>query len=203
MPMPLSQEHVSGAELFANRYEMIRSLSDRKIKSIAEMGVAYGDFSEFMIRTLNPRLFAGYDIFVYHTIDDVWSSSPQERLQGLTHIEYYKNRMTETFGNDLKLLAYEGDAAENLLKYNRTFDLIYIDANHKLANVKEDTRAAIAKLSPGGLLGFNDYILYDHLGKERYGVVDVVNNLCVNEGWRITHFALQEQMFCDVILQKR
>ena len=79
-----------------------------------------------------------------------------------------------------------------------SYSLIYIDGDHAYEGVMRDTQVAIRKLRRDGLLIFNDYIVFDHLSGQRYGVVLVVNDLCVNHGWRITFFSLHHQMFCDV-----
>jgi hypothetical protein len=57
------------------------------------------------------------------------------------------------------------------------------------------------KLKRDGTLIFNDYIMMDHWHSTPYGVVPVVNDFCINRGWRIVYLALNPQMFCDIALQ--
>jgi hypothetical protein len=66
-----------------------------------------------------------------------------------------------------------------------------------------DAMASIRKLKKDGFLIFNDYIYFDHVAGYHYGIVQVVNDLCVNHGWKITHFAFHQQMFCDIVIQRQ
>lgn len=101
------------------------------------------------------------------------------------------------------MVVFEGDSATELgQRPDASYDIIYIDADHHYRSVLRDATAAIPKLKPDGLLIFNDYILYDHIAHIPYGIVQVVNDLCVNHGWRITHFAFHQHMFCDVAIRR-
>jgi len=203
MPYPLSQEHVKDAKLFSSRHEMIKSLAGSGINSIAELGVAYGNFSEFLIETLKPKIFGAYDLFMFDQEDlMLWGESSFTKLKGESHISFFTKRIKEKFKDNVNLLTYIGDSSENLKKYEDTYDLIYIDGNHTLEGVRRDSEASIKKLSPNGILIFNDYIMYDHKNKVDYGIVDVVNYLCVKKDWKIIGFALDREMFCDIMLQK-
>jgi hypothetical protein len=68
--------------------------------------------------------------------------------------------------------------------------------------VRADATAAAPKVKPEGLLIFNDYIVWSHHENFGYGVVQTVNELCVNEGWRMVAFCLHEDMYCDVALKR-
>jgi hypothetical protein len=69
--------------------------------------------------------------------------------------------------------------------------------------VKRDAEAAKATLKPDGLLVFDDYIFFDHHCKQFYGVVQVVHELCVNDGWEVVYIALQSEMFCKAVIRRR
>jgi hypothetical protein len=97
----------------------------------------------------------------------------------------------------------KGDSSTLLGEYaDRTFDLIYIDGAHDYAGVKRDADVAGKKIKENGYLLFNDYIHFDHITKQEYGVIPVVNDLCVNGGWIVVGFAFQSQMFCDICLRR-
>ena len=81
--------------------------------------------------------------------------------------------------------------------------MIYIDGDHTLEGVRRDAFAAIDKLNDDGILIFNDYIMCDYTQNIPYGVMHVVNDLCVNHGWKINGFTLLNHMFCDVSLERR
>jgi hypothetical protein len=59
----------------------------------------------------------------------------------------------------------------NLTKYpDKSFDLIYIDADHSYEGVTQDASVGNAKLVDNGIMAFNDYIQFDYLAGMRYGV---------------------------------
>jgi hypothetical protein len=166
----------------------------------AEIGVARGDFSEFLIEKLEPRLFVGFDIFLMHEYPEHWGTPSEILFNGKTQLEFYKERfssrgkqvVTEVGPGDVKLLEYPDEY----------FDLIYIDANHSYESVKRDARVASQKLKKNGILIFNDYVMFDHFANVPYGVVQAVNEMVVYDSWCVTGFALERQMFCDIAIQR-
>jgi len=202
-PKVLGSQHVDdNARLFANRYELIKSLEQFRGGRIAELGVLSGDFSRFLIDKLKPTRFDAYDTFQCHKVPFMWHYSTSDIFKGATQREYYAKR----FENEIKsgqLLIFQGDSSEELSKQqNHVYDLIYVDADHRLPGVRRDAAAAVTKLKTDGLLIFNDYIMWDYIGHGPFGVVQVVNDLCVTEGWKIVHFALEPGMYCDVAICK-
>jgi hypothetical protein len=53
-----------------------------------------------------------------------------------------------------------------------------------------------------GLLVFNDYTFWSHREFMSYGVVQAVNELALGDDWELRYFALEPEMYCDVVLQK-
>jgi hypothetical protein len=70
--------------------------------------------------------------------------------------------------------------------------------SQKSAGVMRDATVAMQKVKRNGYFIFNDYIMYDHYANVPYGVVQVVNEICVKENWTAVSLALQTQMFCDI-----
>jgi hypothetical protein len=85
---------------------------------------------------------------------------------------------------------------------DRSFDLVYVDADHSYAAVKSDAAFAAEMVSETGFLVFNDYTLVEPEYYTPHGVVPVVNDLVVNHGWIIVGYALEEYLFCDVALHR-
>lgn len=197
-PVPLGQEHVAGARLFANRNLMIASFAPRSDLRFAEIGVAYGDFSQVVLDLLAPAIFDAYDLFSFQEIPET-----AKRLGGKSHAVFYADRFRGEV-NSGRMRLFVGDSSRELQKVSDGFyDMIYIDGDHSYEGVKRDTDEALEKLRPDGILIFNDYTMYDHIAHSPYGIVHVVNDLCVAHGWHITHLALHNQMFCDVALQRQ
>ncbi len=196
----LTAAQVQGGMLCANRRDLVRALSLPQCGAVAELGVGLGDFSEFLLTTLAPRLFVGIDTFILHTLPAVWGRSTAEIFGGATHLAHYRARFA-ALGD--RVQAVRAQSHEGLAGFaDASFDLIYIDAGHTESEVQADTDVAVRKLSPGGTLMFNDYTMFNHLGGHPYGVVPVVNALVAGGGWRVAGFALHPQMFCDIALRR-
>lgn len=189
------------ARLYADRYDLISALRIPPGPHIAEIGVAHGDFSQFLIETLRPTVFAALDLFEMHKYATHWGVPQEVLLNGMPHEAFYRDRFKET---SCKMLILRGLSFETIptLPIN-DFDLVYIDAGHDYENVKRDANLAASKLKASGVLVFNDYIMYDHSLKESYGVVAAVNELLATDEWVVIGFALQKDMFCDIALRRR
>jgi hypothetical protein len=119
----------------------------------------------------------------------------------MTHLDYYKRRFADRGDH---VLTEVGPSNVNLEKYpDKSFDLIYIDGDHSYEGVKKDANVAKLKLADNGIMVFNDYIMFDHQNAVYYGVVHTVNELIVNEEWRVCGFALEKSMFCDIAIRKQ
>jgi len=194
----MTSAHVAGAKLFANRHDMIAALPIPPAPVVAEVGVALGEFSKYLVETLRPAQFHAFDLFQIHRDEMLWGRPTREVLGGQTHADFYRNAMSGT-----GILMHEGPSAETLKHLpDKYLDLAYIDAQHTYEGVLEDARECARAAKEGGILVFNDYILHDPFIHADYGVVPVVNQMVVNEGWRVIGFALQKHLFCDIALQR-
>lgn len=126
----LRPSDVENARLFATRSSMVEAFRPLlQGKRIAELGVAFGDFSEFLIKSLEPEQFFAFDTFTWHQGSVIsWRKPAKEVLGGLTHREFYGNRFSKFL---TPVVIEEGDGATNLGKYpDKYFDMIYVDADH-------------------------------------------------------------------------
>ena len=199
-PPALHQRHVIGARLYADRLSALESWP--RGGRIAEIGVAYGAFTAKVFANTAPSLFDAYDLFNLHERETLWGRPTPEIFDGKTQRKFYEDRFAEPLATG-RLRIFEGDGATEIAKRGpNAYDIIYIDANHSYLSVMKDATAAISVISPTGLLVFNDYVLYDRVGA-KYGVVAVVNQLCIDHGWRVLYLALNREMFCDIALVRQ
>ncbi len=196
----LNRCHIdSNAHLFATRNDLIEALGIEPGGVVTEIGVAVGDFSDFLLRSLQPRLFVAIDTFELRTIPAHWGQSTAS-FGEQTHLEYYRKRF-EHYGSRVRIdVARSHEALAGYL--DESFDLIYIDALHDYENVRQDANLAARKLKRSGVIVFNDYTMFDPLTNTPYGVVPAVNELVLEGGWRIVGFALQQHMFCDIAIRR-
>ena len=203
-PDPLEQKHVEGCRVFADRQLLIEDIGSRaRGGRIAEIGTEYGNFTAFLLQTLKPTTFHGYDLFDLHTKETYGHSRPRDVMGSRTHRAYFEDRFSEHISAGT-MKVFEGDSSTEMMKQPDGFyDLIYVDGDHTIEGASRDAGVARLKVNPGGVLVFNDYALWDgtHKGKIwPYGVVHCVNHLCHHHGWRMAGFALQRTMFCDLAL---
>jgi len=189
----LSREHVVGARLYADRNDLLSCLQIAEGGVVAEIGVAAGDFSEFILDQLKPRTFVAFDTFRLHEIPMLWGMRSAVLLEGKTQLEFFAQRFSR---HGSKVAIEEGLNHIMMARYpDRFFDLVYVDAGHDYESVKRDANLAKEKLKPGGVIVFNDYIMFDHITGSPYGVVQAVNELIVHDRWHVVGFGLHHQMF--------
>lgn len=192
--------HVQEARLFANRKDLIKALAPRR-GVVAEVGVAIGDFSQFLITTLEPTDFHAIDSFELNLLESVWGVKTTELLHGKTHAQFYQDRFAH-YGNLVRIAA--GYSRQQLARYRaNSFDLVYVDAGHDYDDAKGDAIEAVRTLKPGGMIVFNDYTMVDPLLDAEYGVVQAVNELLATDEWKVVGFALEKYMFCDIAVVRR
>lgn len=195
----IRQEWLSDARLFATRMDMIQLLNIRSGGNIAEIGVAHGDFTSFLLDSLQPAVFHAVDLFEMHKYPEHWGIKQEVLLNGKTHLEYYKSRFA-SHSSRVKTHVGLSHKAIGAIPDN-SLDLAYIDAGHDYENVVLDIKSITPKMRDNAFVIYNDYIAYDPFLKTEYGVVQAVNELMSRGGWKIVGFALQRHMFCDIALR--
>jgi Methyltransferase domain len=196
----LTTAHIAGARLYATRKDLIVDLPIPRVGEIAELGVALGSFSKFIIEELRPRRFHAFDLFQLHNEVHLWGQKTSDVLHGMKHVEFYRQEVTTT---GAEVVIHEGPSQQTLPRVpDQSFDMIYIDAEHTYEEVKADAEIATRKIKRDGILIFNDYIMHDPFVKADYGIVPVVNEMVVNQGWRVVGFALQKHLFCDIAVRR-
>ena len=178
--MPLTKEHIKNCKLIENRIGLLDRMPKKSI--CAEVGVKDGDFSEKILSIVKPDRL--------HLIDSCYDN-----------IEHAKDRFSSKI--DSQVFLHRGDSFGEIIKFDDNyFDWIYIDANHTYDLVKRDMEASRMKVKDNGLIVLNDYIFYDHIMGDKYGVVEAVNEFCNKHDYEIVYFALEPQMFNDVAVRR-
>ena len=152
MATPLSQEHVDGAILYADRVQALDSLPRGGV--VAEIGVAGGDFSAAMLARLAPRRFDAFDLFTVHESERFMGWSPKERFDRGTHRTHYERRFAKEIAAGVAHV-HEGDSSREMERQpDSTYDVIYVDGDHILEGVTRDAFVSACKIKPDGVLIF-------------------------------------------------
>jgi len=195
----IAEHHITGnAKLFANRYDMVDSLCNRSWDTVVEVGVAFGDFSKFLIRKMQPKRFVAIDTFVLTEDGECMGKPVSGKLNGMDHEAFFRQQVPEA--EVIKALSFVG-----LAQVEGDLDFVYLDAGHTYEEIAQDLDVATRKLAPRGCIVVNDYVIGDtvHMpGAGEYGVVRAVNEMVTNGGWKITGFALEKNMYCDIALRR-
>jgi len=196
----IPQEYLNGCKLVTNRYELIKKIAVKN-KIVTEIGVAFGDFSQYLINVLKPKKFIAIDTFDLHDIESVWGISTKDKFEGLTHIEWYKKRF-EKYIKKNQFEIKRGFSWEAILDFpDNYFDIVYLDAEHTYESVKNDLSAIKSKIKRKGILILNDYTLYDPYLKVPYGVIKAANEFIIHHKCKVIFFAFERNMFCDMAIR--
>jgi len=192
--MNLNFKHIDNCKLLPNRYIILDKMPKNSV--VAEIGVLGGDFSKHILSRTNPERLYLLDTF---SAND-WEST--KRFTVKNHQEFIKKEFASEIENG-KVKLMKGLSWELLETFpNKYFDWLYVDADHTYKSVKKDLNIILKKIKDDGIIVMNDYIMYDHITNENYGVIQAVNEFCVENNWELIYFALHPQMFCDVVLRK-
>ena len=139
--------------------------------SVAEMGVASGDFSAMILATCKPQ--------VLHLVD-FWGSD--RYASGRTRVEdWFKEEIKAG-----KVVINLGLSTEVLPRFpEHFFDWIYIDTDHGYEVTAAELELARTKVKQGGTIAGHDYVTGNWDGGVRYGVVEAVHEFCVKYNWEL------------------
>jgi hypothetical protein len=185
IPLPLTpmltERHLENCRFLPYREAILQRM---KVGGIAaEVGVQTGQFSRSILDICRPCKL--------HLIDlDLQTFSIHEKFE------------SEILADTVYL--HEGDSSPIIQDFpDSYFDFIYIDGDHSYDGVKRDVQAAKSKVKPQGVMIFNDYTYWSPAECMRYGVIQAVNEICLEEDWEILYFALGHYMYCDVAIRRR
>lgn len=178
----LTDQHISNCRLSIDRIQMLNRIPKGGV--YAELGIFKCNFSDEIYRKLEPEKL--------HLID----IAPES-------IQIAKAKFTKEISSG-KIEVHLGDSSQTLLSLEEIlFDWIYIDGDHNYEGVKRDLDAAYRKLKPDGLISLNDYIYFGPSDITKYGVIEAVNEFCIDYNFEIIDLALQGRMYNDVTIRRK
>jgi len=158
-------------EFIKKRTEFVKLINEMGLKKGVEVGVAKGEFSEYLLKNSNLDIL--YSI-------DAWSSDLEKMKAYRTSVivayvdEYYEQtkKRLSPFGNRSVIIK---DLSENAVKQfeKESLDFIYLDASHLFSGFAIDLINWWEKLKWGGL-----YAGHDFVRKSTYQISYAVNGFC-------------------------
>jgi len=177
----LTEKQIENCCLLADRNAVLQKM--KRGGNVAEVGVLTGQFSRTILDLCSPSKL--------HLID----------------IDLTRYSIGEQFKNEIAsgiVQLHQGDSSSILRDFpDDYFDFVYIDGDHSYQGVKRDIQAGNSKVKHDGFLIFNDYTYWSPVECVPYGVIQAVNELCLDGDWEMIYFALAYYMYCDVALKRR
>ena len=72
------------------------------------------------------------------------------------------------------------------------FDWVYLDSDHGYENVARELEICRKKVKIGGIIAGHDYVTGQWLKRERYGVVEAVNEFCHKYNWEMIYLTNEQ-----------
>lgn len=191
-PPGLREIHLGAGRLFPDRDHILPLVPAGS--RVVEVGVGFGDFTRKILDVVKPREFVALDLFDLRR---------PHTFGGASHEAFYRQRFQREIDDGIvQIRRGPSHVLLNALPDDR-FDLVYLDASHVYARVKQDVEAAQGKVRPGGLLAMDDYERSDPIGFLVYGVRQAAHELCLSRGWTVVCLTLENaESASNVVLQR-
>ncbi|MDR1320080.1 MAG: class I SAM-dependent methyltransferase [Gracilibacteraceae bacterium] len=198
---PIRAEAIQGALLLPDRITALRYLPRGGIA--AEVGVAYGDFSERILALMKPAKFYAVDYFSQADPFAKFWGRDDFRRDNMPHQQWYERKFKKEIENGI-LETRQGLSWECMADFpDDYFDYVYLDAAHDFYSVKKDISVLINKVKDGGYIQFNDYCCGPLLAAWGYGVLANVNTFINNGSHKVKYFCLSPIGHYDIVTEVR
>ncbi|MES0826341.1 class I SAM-dependent methyltransferase [Ruegeria sp. SCP11] len=171
----LDLRHTENCKLLPNREMLLNMMPKDAV--VAEVGSAFGDFSNEILQRCAPKQL--------HLVDS-WAS---ERYQiGLKTIK--KNLADEISADRLHI--HQGLSTEVLPTFEGGFfDWVYIDTNHSYETTLEELLICDSKVSETGRIAGHDFCTGNVIDAVPYGVVEAVTKFCKDRNWQFEYLTVE------------
>jgi hypothetical protein len=181
LPKMVPQRLLDRCKLIESRVAMLDLMPKGGV--CAEIGIFRCDFSSLIIEKTQPRIL--------HLIDIDSHATELAHDKFRDEISYQKIKVH--LGNSPAILASMPD---------QYFDWLYIDGDHTYEGAKADLEATLPKIKDNGVIALNDYVFFAPMDFGKYGVVEAVNEFCIEHDFEMIYFALAGRGYHDVALRR-
>jgi hypothetical protein len=182
----LLERHTENCQVLPNRISLLDQLPKDLI--VAEVGVAFGKFSEEIWKRMRPRKF--------HLID-MWES---DRFSA--GLKIVKQRFNEQlYAGDVVI--HQGFSTQMLESFPDGYlDFVYIDTTHAFDLTFKELVESSRKVSERGLIGGHDFCTGNIVTPVVYGVIQACNRFCVEHDWRYKYLTLDTDGHFSFVLER-
>jgi hypothetical protein len=173
----LDIQHTENCRLLPDRNMMLDRMQTGA--TVAEIGVAFGDFSKEIMTRCTPKHL--------HLID-AWSS---ERYQD--GIKRIKSEMSAEVSSG-SILIHQGISTEVLPSFDDSFfDWVYIDTNHTYDTTLHELEICDRKVTQQGRIAGHDFCTGNVIDAVPYGVVEAVTKFCKDKNWQFEYLTAESR----------
>jgi len=201
----IDQLQLNNSHIYSTREEYVKTLPLNC--DYMELGVAWGYYSEIVAKSASP---SSIDLVDWYNQDlKCWSwrkfgscqCEPKHELLYTpeTHEQYITNKFS--IYNNVNVI--KGSVPQILDSIDKKYDYIYVDISNERKIIRETLNKIKNMVKPGGVIGLNDYLIYDGIIEDvPYGTYQSVNEfLILNKGWGVDGIALHPLGFYDIYLR--
>lgn len=202
----INQSQLNSAKLFSSREEYAKSLN-KNIKYL-EIGVAWGYSAELFASNSEASMVHLIDWYNQDLKCWSWRKFGSCQCEGFKHELLYTPETHEAYIiNKFKKYntkTFKGEAKNILPNLTEKYDFIYIDITNDRLITREVLELSSKLVLPGGIIGLNDYLIYDGvIEDEPYGTFQTVNEfLHMNQNWEVDAIALHNLGFYDIYIRR-
>lgn len=174
----------SKLRFFSQREDFLKLLPQQSVG--VELGVFKGQFSEHILKIVNPRELHLVDVWwtVFGEYYPDWGVYTEHG--NLTTKEAYDSamRIVEMYGAGKKVIVHVGSDLEYLDSLpDDHLDWAYIDSSHEYEHTQQELNLLRRKIKNGGMITGDDWKEEpDHI---HHGVCRAVREFCASQRWEI------------------
>ena len=182
----LKSEHTQNCRVVPTRQLLLDHLPKQAV--VAEIGVAFGDFTKHILeRTVPSKL---------HLID-VWSSARYR--EGLEQIKTDLDDQIQSGMIEIN----QGLSTDMLQTFEDDyFDWVYIDTDHTYSTTSSELELARQKVKPGGKISGDDFTSGNPVTPWPYGVIEACHEFCDKYDWQYELISFEPSGHFSFILRE-
>jgi len=168
----LTNDHLENLVILPTRKELLEKMPKESV--CAELGVDEAEFSKEIIEIVTPEKLYLIDLWSSDRYDEQVMEGALARIDdeirsGQAEVHRgYSHEVLETFPDS-------------------SLDWVYIDTDHTYSTTRKEIEVASRKVKPHGIIAGHDYIEGTWNNWIRYGVMEAVNEFCVENDWEMIY----------------
>ncbi|MCA0235054.1 MAG: class I SAM-dependent methyltransferase [Bacteroidetes bacterium] len=182
----ISEAHVRHLQTIPNREALLDYLPHEVV--VAELGVFRGDFSRSILQRTHPSML--------HLIDS-WEGARSRK-----NLDEVRLKFQSELASGIVRIHQENSVAALSQFPDHYFDWVYIDTDHSYQTTKAELYACARVVKPDGWIAGHDYVTGNWDGGVRYGVVEAVNEFCVQQNWAIRYLTAETHRHLSFAIQR-